>query len=471
MALAVTALVVPSHAAAEPSAAEEAAVLEPITTSPAQALAFWTQARREQAEPLPIVTLPEPAPEAPAEPAEVATSEADAALEPAVDSGARTAALGGTEVTATESTVFPNSANGKVYVTFGEAPFECSGSLITGNVVVTAGHCVIDPETGIGARLVKFEPAYHEGHSGFLPTFGVVSEFSVTKSWRQTAKPGSVANEGNDVAFLKLVTDVESDIEGSLKVAFDQPCNQIYTQYGYPGEAPYNGEILYSHVAPYVGPDTNPNFSPEPMKIASDFTRGASGGPWVVGSSSSSTVLSVTAYGYANQPGYLYGPYFGEAARRAYELVSGQKVPVGIEESCRPLEAPGSQSPPTPSPSPPPSESAPAPPPVTLRVTRVRRRANGSAVLTAKVSAAGRLKLSGSAVRAESLTAPAAGRYKMVVAPKAATNRRLRRVGRAKVGIKVAFRASGRTKRVKRKIQLSRHPVAQSADRQDSSAA
>jgi hypothetical protein len=94
--------------------------------------------------------------------------------------------------------------------------------------------------------------------------------------------------------------------------------------------------------------------------------------------------------------------------------------------------------------------------PVTLKVTRVRRRANGSAVLTAKVSTAGMLKLSGAAVRAESLDTPAAGRYRLIVAPKGKTNRRLRQRGRAKVGVKVAFSASGKTKRVSRQIQLSR---------------
>jgi hypothetical protein len=93
---------------------------------------------------------------------------------------------------------------------------------------------------------------------------------------------------------------------------------------------------------------------------------------------------------------------------------------------------------------------------VTLKLTRVRRRANGSAVLTAKVNTAGMLKLSGAAVRAESLDTPAAGRYRLIVAPKGKTNRRLRRQGRAKVGVKVAFRAAGKTRRVSRKIQLSR---------------
>jgi len=196
-----------------------------------------------------------------------------------------------------------------------------------------------------------------------------------------------------------------------------------------------------------------------PMKIASDFTRGASGGPWAIGiGSGAPTVLSLTAYGYASQPGYLYGPYFGEAAKKAYGASFGKILPAGIEETCAALPPPTPPQPPMPTPTPTPTPEPEATPAktVTLKVTRVRRRANGSAVLTAKVNAAGMLKLSGAAVRAESLDTPAAGRYRLIVAPKGKTNRRLRQKGRAKVGVKVAFRAAGKTKRVSRKIQLSR---------------
>jgi hypothetical protein len=456
---AVLSLVLPTSAAAE-STEKDGAVLEPIATSPKQALAFWTQARREQAEPLPIVALPAAAS---AETTQETAPGGETTTPLAAGSRARTAAVGGTEITSAASTEFPNSANGKVFGVFSFFPqveaFECSGSVITGNVVLTAGHCVIDPKTGDHALAVVFAPGYNDGETAEPYGLIAATNYAFTKSWEQTAKPGSYANEGSDLAFLKMAGNLEKTVGGSLKIAFDQPCNQLYTQYGYPGEEPYDGDVLYSHVAPYVGPDTNPNFSPTPMKIASDFTRGASGGPWAVGSSSSLTALSVTAYEYESQPGYLYGPYFGEAARKAYELALGKPVPIGIEEICgMPTPPPPPIPPPTPQPTPTPTPEPEATPvkPVTLKVMRVRHRANGSAVLTAKVNTAGMLKLSGAAVRAESLDTPAAGRYRLIVAPKGKTNRRLRRQGRAKVGVKVAFRAAGKTRRVSRKIQLSR---------------
>ncbi|MBS1894979.1 MAG: hypothetical protein JST59_27075 [Actinobacteria bacterium] len=181
-------------------------------------------------------------------------------------------------------------------------------------------------------------------------------------------------------------------------------------------------------------------------------------------------MLSLTAYSYEGQPGYLYGPYFGEAAKKAYGVAFGKSIPAGIEETCAPLPVPPTPTPtptPTPSPTPQPTTpgTVPAPAPVTLHVTRVRSLANGSAVLTAKVSAAGVLTLSGAAVRAESLATPAPGHYRLVVAAKGAKVRLLRQVGKAKVGVKVAFSASGKTKRVSKKIALSRRTVASASQR------
>jgi hypothetical protein len=493
VALLAAAFTFPALAAAEP--AEDGAVVESLAPSHQGPWGHWTQERLEEAEPLPIITLPSPespapeagVPDAPSAPQTTAAS--TAAVAGAV--AGQTSALEGVEIAAAESTLFPNSANGKLFGAFeirvGAHEFKkedyvCSGSVVEAppdigshdDVVLTAGHCLIEPETGTvtNSELI-FIPGYRNGTA----PYGIwhAEFFATTETWKKTAKAGSTPNEGGDLAFVSLQDNNEDEsvesVVGSLGVDFDEVCNQIYTQFGYPAESPYNGELLYSHTTAYAGADTNSSFAPEPMKIASDFTRGASGGPWAVGIGGIEkppTVLSLTAYGYASQPGYLYGPYFGEAAKKAYGAAFGQILPAGIEETCAQLPAPPEfpketiPTPPKTTPTPPP-ETTPPKGVVTLQVTRVRRRANGSAVLTAKVSTAGMLKLSGSAVRAESLDTPAAGQYRLVVAPNGPTNRRLVQNGRAKVGINVAFSASGKTKRVSRAIQLSLRSAGQSA--------
>jgi hypothetical protein len=504
----------PTFASAE--SGEDGAVVEYLAPPPFPWWIYWSRQRLEDAEPLPIITLPETAeaaaePEASpmeaeastlAEPEAFAPSDSEASSGPseggstatlAGRAAARTAAIEGVEVAAAESTSFPNSANGKLFGTFryrvGPNEFKredyvCSASVVNApenaehkrppsNAVVTAGHCAIDPETGAETtNEMIFIPGYHEGEA----PFGVwqIEFYATPEAWKKTAKEGVRPNEGADIAFIGLKSNSAGErvgkVVGALGIDFDQACDQTYTQFGYPAEAPYGGELLYSHTTGYAGADTEGAFTPVPMKIASDFTRGASGGPWTVGiGSGTPTVLSLTAYGYANQPGYLFGPYFGEAAKKAYGTAFGKILPAGIEETCAPLpplppQTPPVTNPPAPSPQPPESSTPPAKP-VTLRVTRVRRLANGSAVLTAKVSTAGSLKLSGAAVRAESLYPRAAGQYRMVVAPKGPTNRKLRQVGKAKVGVKVAFSASGKTKRVSKKIALKRASVAGTAQR------
>jgi len=472
-ALVAVAFAVPALAAAE--AADAESILNG-TVAPSSTGAHWTRTDRENAEPLPVAELP--------------------GLPPG---GAGTAAIGGAstgqasafsgiEIGEAESTLFPNDANGKL---FGEfripldesqvkvVKYQCSASVVPsrrGNVILTAAHCLIDRGTGTLATKgsLEFIPGYRNG-VGPDGTWKVTSDtgfYETTESWANWTKRRVTApNEGGDLALVLLEVNREREnvhygenvekVVGSLGIAFNQACNQTYTQYGYPAESPYpnEGPILYSLTTPYIGTDTNPAITPKPVKIASDFTRGSSGGPWTIPSSGPPTVLSLTAYTYEDQPGYLYGPYFGEAARKVYVRAAETFVPIGIEETCTALPEIPVPAAPTPAPTPPTPTPEPETTPVkklTLKVTRVRHRANGSAVLTAKVNAAGMLKLSGAAVRAESLDTPAAGRYRLIVAPKGKTNRRLRQKGRAKVGVKVAFRAAGKTKRVSRKIQLSR---------------
>lgn len=479
--VAVVACCLPASAAATSTeTTEEGAVVKPITTSPWAALRFWTQARLEKAEPLSIITLPEPPvlQESPLTDVESPTPEpmsAAAGSSTPVTTAALTeagaapgAAVEGIEIGESEATAFPNSANGKVFGAFlieGEFEgYECSGSVVDspeGDLVLTAGHCAIDRETGAVAKYVIFIPGYHKapGETEAVKPYGVwfATKIATTETWEKTAKPRSSANEGGDLAFLTLDQNAES-VVGALGIAFNQSCNQTYTQYGYPGEEPYDGGALYSHVSSYAGPDTNLSFTPTPFKIHSDFTPGSSGGPWTVGPASSPTALSVTAYGYANQPGVLFGPYFGEAARKVYNVASHQKLPAGIEETCKALPETPSVPPTTQTPSspPPPESTVPAPSPVAVKVTRVRHRANGSAVLIAHVTAAGMLTLRGAAVRAESVDTSAAGKYRLIVVPKGHTIGRLRQKGRARVGVKIAFRASGKTSRVSRAIRLSR---------------
>lgn len=319
-------------------------VTSAFTSSAARTRAFWTAKRVREAKPLTAQSLPSQSSDqadssgagtSGAGPTYVTPAQPHATSAGRLRAGAVAAASSSVKgIDTGESTVFPNSANGVVvgdYVLESEGEdkeelYQCSGSVIdssAGDLLLTAGHCVIEPETGTIASYVAFVPGYREG----AEPFGVWSAtgYGTTSTWEDTVGTGEPDEAGN-VAILRL-QNRESDgqsiqsVVGGLGIGFNQPRGQTYTQYGYPAEEPYDGERLYSNTTAYAGEDTS--FSPPTMRIASDFTGGASGGPWTVGEKSSPTALSVTDYYYEKEPGYMFGPYFGTAVKALYEVADG----------------------------------------------------------------------------------------------------------------------------------------------------
>ncbi|MCW2980717.1 MAG: hypothetical protein JWO14_2444, partial [Solirubrobacterales bacterium] len=367
------------------------------------------------------------------------------------------------------STEFPNRANGTVYGVYridGHAEaYQCSGSVIdspAGDVVLTAGHCVIDPETGAIAESVIFDPGYRET----VKPYGdfAASSFVTTPEWSSTAGTPD-PYEAGDLALLVLAPNtktgesVEATV-GALRVTFEQPREQTYTQWGYPGESPYNGEILYSHTTPYAGVDPAYPAAVRPIKIASDFTAGASGGPWTVGPARAPTVLSLTDYYYEGDPRHLYGAYFGSAARKVYETATGIVVPpVTTAAPTEPTVTASATPAPTPAVSPPAPASSPATGSVRI-VAAHARSTHGEATVVVHLGGPGTLWLSGPALRPVSTVAEVAGNYRLAVRVKAggAAARALRRRGSATVGVWVRFTSPLGVRHASRLVRLFTRP-------------
>jgi V8-like Glu-specific endopeptidase len=433
------------------------------------AVAKWTPARRAAAEPMAVLPLSRAgtlggSPLLGASDASAASTSAGpmSSASPAVTTGTVEGVDTG------NPTAFPNRANGTVYgeyvTTEGTERYQCSGSVINspaGDVVLTAGHCVIDPETGVHARAVIFVPGYREEEA----PFGVFAArgFATTPEWASTAG-GEEPDEAGDLALLVLAPSTTSgqSVEatvGALSIAFEQPREQTYTQWGYPGESPYNGEILYSHTTPYAGFDPFYPRAVAPIRIASDFTAGASGGPWTIGPGSAPTVLSLTDYFYEGDPRHLYGAYFGAVARQTYQAAAGVVVPPA------PTAAPTQPTVPTPgttTPAPTPA-ATPSPSPATgrLRILASRvRSTHGEATLVVHVGGPGTLRLTGPAVRTDSVVADVSGDYRLAVSAKlgGAAGRSLRRRGSATVGVWVRFTSPVGVSQASRLVRLFTRP-------------
>lgn len=305
-----------------------------VGNTPRRARRHWTPQRLREAEPLAVLDARAGAGASTAATAVAAgPGAASASSSQASGSGTPTsipAVRPRSSTAASSYTSFPNSANGALFGAYVKGvrleEYRCSASVIAspgGDLLLTAGHCVIDPESGVVARWLTFVPGYHDGREPLGEW--AATEYGVPAAWSETAGTKSV-DESGDLAILRMQPR-ESDgaslqsITGALGIAFNQPRNQLYTQFGYPAKYPYNGEALYEEVAEYVGADKT--FTPATVGVGSDFTQGSSGGPWTTGGGSP-VALSVTAYSYGAHTGQLFGPYFGAAAKSLYRRASAE---------------------------------------------------------------------------------------------------------------------------------------------------
>jgi V8-like Glu-specific endopeptidase len=458
-------------------AAGSAAAATPVggtfAGAPGATISDWTPARRSAAEPMSVPALSPAGALGVAQPVGASAASTSEGLATSASPVVTTGAVEGVDTG--DPTLFPNRANGTIYGRYvtakGTESYQCSGSVIHsphGDVVLTAGHCVIDPETGAVAESVIFVPGYRELND----PFGIfaASSFVTTPEWSSTAGT-SDPDEAGDLAMLVLApsTKTGQSVEatvGSLGIAFEGSREQTYTQWGYPGESPYNGEILYSHTTPYAGVDSSYPVAVRPIKIASDFTAGASGGPWTIGPTSAPTVLSLTDYYYEGDPRHLYGAYFGSAARKVYEAAAGVVVPPVTTAAPNEPTVPAAATPaPTPAVSPTPPTPTPAPTTVpatgSVRILTARSRStHGEATVVVHVGGPGTLRLSGPAVRTVSVVAGVAGNYRLGVSAKAgaAAARGLRRRGSATVGVWVRFTSPVGVRHASRLVHLFTRP-------------
>ena len=393
---------------------------------------FWTDRRMRRAPALPLVELARAPndlgggrPETDSEPSYV-PADAPGATAPAAEHEGRVRTAHAAKVKGTDTgnpTRFPNSANGVVYGEYRidghDELYRCSGSVVNthaGDVVLTAGHCVIDPASGARARNLVFVPGYRSGTKPFGEW--TVSRFATTAKWRNTAGTGH-PDEAGDIAMLTLDDRSGKDLQsvvGALGIGFHQARNRLYTEYGYPAKAPYDGSRLYARTARYAGADNS--FSPPTMGIVSDFTGGSSGGPWV-SAGSSPIALSVTDYSYLYPPSisdYMFGPYFGTVAQRLYESVGGSAQ--GSSPTSTVARAGFSIA----------------------RIVRHARR--GTATIMVSVPRAGVVALNGSHVKSASRRAGGKGRVGVPVVARGSFERHLKRSGRVRVGAHIRFVAT-----------------------------
>lgn len=220
-----------------------------------------------------------------------------------------------------DTTVFPNSTNGKVFVKVQHGLGFCSGTVVsseTRSAVFTAGHCVHNGGRGAGwlDRKWVFVPGYRNGARPF-GSF-VATDLFTTRGWLRRGN-GNYDIGAASVAPNSAGHTVEA-AAGARGFAAGQPRGQIFNAFGYPVTHPFGGETLHTCRSAYAGDDRRSRFyaGPLPVRIGCDMTGGSSGGAWVI---DGGYLNSVTTHGYLDQPNQLYGPYFGARATWLYNAV------------------------------------------------------------------------------------------------------------------------------------------------------
>ncbi|GAA4539639.1 serine protease [Pseudonocardia xishanensis] len=172
----------------------------------------------------------------------------------------------------------------------------CSGSVVdspTGDLVLTAAHCVASGDGSPAATGMSFVPGYHDGVSPYGAW--TVQSAAVDPHFLADADPDY------DVAFLRVSGPVE-DVTGGFAVAFDPGAGDEVAAVGYPMEDD----------APTTRAGVTEQFSVTQLELpAPGLENGTSGGPWLRGDG---TVVGLTG-GY-EQGGYdfdtSYSTYLDE---------------------------------------------------------------------------------------------------------------------------------------------------------------
>ncbi|MFF3084994.1 trypsin-like serine peptidase [Streptomyces nojiriensis] len=266
---------------------------------------FWTAERMRGAAPLDVTAVPGAVRTPVATSANPTTIAPTAAASPTAFPQAGGAWTGGGAVVKT---------SGRVFFTMGDRTASCSGDSVTsanGSTVITAGHCV--KYQGAWHTNWVFVPAYNNGSAPY-------GQWSATKTF--ATDQWAASEDMNMDVGLAVVAPLNgqtlSQAVGAQGIAFNGGYNKKMYSFGFPAAAPYDGTKLV-----YCSGNSGKDFLlTKDHGLGCNMTGGSSGGPWFQDFNEATglgTQVSVNSFGYTFLPNRMYGPYFGNEAKAAYD--------------------------------------------------------------------------------------------------------------------------------------------------------
>ncbi|HEY0756158.1 MAG TPA: hypothetical protein VGD98_19535 [Ktedonobacteraceae bacterium] len=201
---------------------------------------------------------------------------------------------------------------GKVFFSNEGKDFVCSGTIVASlnrSLVDTAGHCVVNSKHFVSNWV--FCPMYNGNGCHFYIARILVTD----KLWLDHSdRPDGWY--GNDFGMAVVVSgtpggkklaDAFGSITGLTNIDY---VSRKYLALGYPAAPPFTGRVQIKCESSVLKTDDNQN-TESPPGIACDMTGGSSGGGWFLTINGQLYLNGHTSYGYNNDPGVLYSPYFG----------------------------------------------------------------------------------------------------------------------------------------------------------------
>jgi len=199
-------------------------------------------------------------------------------------------------------TMFPYSTVGKLFYTQGGVSYVGSAAVIYTNSILTVAHNLFSFAQQVWSQNVWFVPAYTSGAAPF-GGWNASSLFTMP-GYNGT---GSNAYDVGIATIPPTSTGVSiSHYTGYLGLQVNQGWDGLVFQaLAYPAapNPPYSGEVMWSLTGPSTGLDPGGTMA---VGMESNFTTGASGGPWLHGGAQAN---GVSSYGYPGQQ-IEYSPYF-----------------------------------------------------------------------------------------------------------------------------------------------------------------
>ncbi|MDA0634913.1 trypsin-like serine protease [Nonomuraea sp. MCN248] len=247
------------------------------------------------------------------------------------------------------------STVGKVFFRLGGKEFWCSAAAVAAanrSVVATAAHCAYDPRRGEAADSWIFVP--DPGAAGATPHGVYVgSSISMHEDWPGkndydydyafvTVHRGFTWVKQGNAYIAKDVGRLQDNVGGlGLELSRKPPMAQVHA-FGYPagpqpdGSQPFNGQTLRSCVgatrktiAPGLDLDHGVQLSP------CNFSKGASGGPWITGLRANlGALIGVNSLTWNRDAkgefDAVSSPYLGPVAGDVYRHAAAQTTPANV---------------------------------------------------------------------------------------------------------------------------------------------